>query len=146
MKAISICALAAAVLLPAVGYGQLADRSESGGRPTASDITRGRLGGDATRSSTGVVISGANANLGAGSYNLMGATSEGTIPLNATATAGDAVPVVSPVKKALPAGSTGVMPRMDEEGMDPDGASEGDLNVEGAETQPVFSGASTTGE
>lgn len=56
---------------------------------TAADITRGRVGGDPSRTSTSIRVEG-DANKGAGENTLTGATSEGTLRIDPAAAAREA--------------------------------------------------------
>ena len=60
--------------------------SEPNNQASAADITRGRTGGDSSRTSTSVRVEG-DANKGAGENTLSGATSAGTLRIDPTATA-----------------------------------------------------------
>jgi hypothetical protein len=69
--------------MAAAAFGQQ-QAGEPETKPSAADITRGRAGGDGTRTSTGVEIQG-NANQGAGVNTLTGATSDKTLRIEPTA-------------------------------------------------------------
>lgn len=70
--------------------------SESGGsQPSAADITRGRAGGDASRTSTSVRIEG-DANQGAGVNNLAGESASKTPRIDPAATNGTAATAATP--------------------------------------------------
>jgi hypothetical protein len=63
--------------------------SEPDNQASAADITRGRVGGDPSRTSTSVRVEG-DANKGAGENALTGATSEGTLRIDPAAAAREA--------------------------------------------------------
>jgi hypothetical protein len=75
----------------------------------AADITRGRVGGDPSRTSTSVRVEG-DANKGAGENTTMGATSEGTLRIDPEAAARDAAAAMTGTAALTVTGAASAQP------------------------------------